>query len=85
MGLFFLASISIAPNARRKPMLSSDGSIILGADGRVLTEFDTAGYLQSNWFGVTLYVMAGILFLLVTIRMVVILFNKLRVSQGGRA
>lgn len=81
--LLLVASISIAPNASRKPVLSADGSEILSAEGRVLTEFDTAGYLQSNWFGFTLLTIACVLLLLAAVLFALKLKGGLRIPHGG--
>jgi hypothetical protein len=51
LGFFVFASISIAPNGTRKPVINADGTVAHTPEGRVLTEIDGWGYVKKNWFG----------------------------------
>lgn len=82
--LLFIASISIAPNATRKPVLSVDGSVVMNVNGRLLTEFDSAASLKSNWFSVTLIGFALALLVSVVIRLLLKLAGKIGARQGER-
>jgi hypothetical protein len=70
VGLFILSAISIAPNGTRKPVVMADGTVAHSPDGKVLTEFDTPGFLKSNWFGLTALGLAPVVLVLAVARLI---------------
>ena len=70
IGLLVFASISIAPNMGRKPVVSSDGTEVRGADGTVLTEPDSCGHIKSNWFGYAAAALSIVFFVLAIARLI---------------
>ena len=69
VGLFILSAISIAPNGTRKPVVMADGTVAHSSDGKVLTEFDTPGFLKSNWLGLAALGLAPVVLVLAVARL----------------
>jgi hypothetical protein len=70
VGLFILSSVSIAPNGTRKPVVMADGTVAHGPDGRVLTEFDSSGFLKGNWFDLSAAVLSLVFLVLAVARLI---------------
>jgi hypothetical protein len=62
IGLVVLASISIAPCAKFKPVLGADGAPLHKPDGSVVMTADTAFMWSVNWFGYSVLILAALLF-----------------------
>ena len=70
IGLLVFASISIAPNLGRKPVLAADGAEVRKPDGSVLTEPDSWGHIKSNWFGYAAALLSMVFFVLAIARLI---------------
>jgi hypothetical protein len=70
IGFLVLASISIAPNLGRRPVLAADGTEVRKPDGSVLTEPDTWGYIKKNWFGCAAAILSMVFFVLAIARLI---------------
>ncbi len=69
LGFLLLASISIAPNLGRKPVVATDGTVLRRPDGSVVTKPDTEGYIRSNWLGVIAAALSMLFFALAILRL----------------
>jgi len=77
-GFLLLASISMAPNMGRKPVVAADGTEVRKPDGTVATKPDTEGYIRSNWFGFATAVLSMLFFLLAIARLLWNLWLRFR-------
>jgi len=81
IGLTVLASISIAPCAKLKPVLGADGAPLHKLDGSVVMTADTAFMWSVNWFGYSVLILAALLFGWLLLRLGQSLFRQF---SGGR-